>query len=782
MHATATGGVSTGFVDQLRSRLGRDAVSIDVDVRAAALVDHSWLSPVLPRRLPATVADVVVCPADTDDVVQAVGAPCRHRVPVQPRGKGTGNDGQAVPFAGGMVLDTQRCAAIRDLGQGWLEADAVVSFVRLETAARATGQELAMFPTTVRSSLAGFLNSGAGGIGPLENGLLWDGRFVQELEVVPCWEEPEPMVVTAESAGPFLHAYGTTEVITAARVALVPACRWTALFAPPSTTTPMPWRPPSPWRASSHGRLDVGGRRGRQARGSARRRGVAGGVDGVAQPDAVRAVLPGAMVHHDLFADHVGGLLLSDFVDEPTLRSGMVRLGELGVTVIDPRTWLLGGHGGLEPLWEASARYDPTACATRASFLGAPNPFCPSVPPMGTPAATRARGTDIVDAVRALGGTIDAEADAIEREGRLGEPLVAALRAAGVFSMYAPSWVGGAEVDPLTAFEVVAELARHDGSVAWCAQVAAAVTTYLAWIDPAGVAAMTADTGTIHLAGSARALGTAQRVEGGYLARGHWNYASGIRHANWFLGTCEVTRADGSVTGRSMFVPVGDGEVVANWNVLGMRGTGSDDFVLDEVFVPEARTASRRWIADNRSPLYDPRLNMVAAWAPTAGVGVGLAQGALDALDALGSHSTAGSPLPLRQREAVQDAAGRARAMLGASRAYVRSAIAGAWQAVLERPDGATDATVTRAVTEAQLAITASLNEAVRVADLVFHSAGTAAISTANRLERILRDAHTAVQHAAGQPIHYRAGGRVALGLEPGQVDLTRASPTTPRP
>jgi alkylation response protein AidB-like acyl-CoA dehydrogenase len=84
-------------------------------------------------------------------------------------------------------------------------------------------------------------------------------------------------------------------------------------------------------------------------------------------------------------------------------------------------------------------------------------------------------------------------------------------------------------------------------------------------------------------------------------------------------------------------------------------------------------------------------------------------------------------------------------------------------------------------VTRAQLAITHAMNEAVRVADICFHAAGTNAISSANRLERYLRDTHTAVQHAAGQPIHRQVAGRVLFGLPAGDLDATRVGPTTQR-
>ena len=373
----------------------------------------------------------------------------------------------------------------------------------------------------------------------------------------------------------------------------------------------------------------------------------------------------------------------------------------------------------------------------------------------------------MIDAARSLGPAIAACADSIEADGRLPVALAQQLTDARIFQMYLPKAVGGADVDPLVAFSVCELLARRDGSVGWCAQVSAAVTMFLAWIDPEAVAAMAAQTdGLIHIAGSARALGTAEPVEGGYLVSGHWNYASGVRHANWFLATSTIERPGREPVARGMFMPVSDGQIVDNWQVVGMKGTGSDDFVLDRVFVPDERVVARKWMEQVRArpgqrSVSDPQLGMVGAWAPTAGVGVGLAQGALDALLELGDVASTGSPEPLRTRPAVQEAVGEAEAITGAARAFVIETLAEVWDAL---PDGGIR--LDRAVARAQLAITHSLNEAVRVADIAFHAGGTNAISTRNRLERYLRDAHTAVQHAAGQRIHMRAAGHTLLSLD----------------
>lgn len=385
----------------------------------------------------------------------------------------------------------------------------------------------------------------------------------------------------------------------------------------------------------------------------------------------------------------------------------------------------------------------------------------------------------MIAAARALGPDVRRAGARIEADRRLPDDLVDALTAAGVFQMYLPRSLGGPEVHPLTGLAVCEELARHDGSVGWCAQVSAATAIFLAWLDPAAVAEMAATTDRpLHIAGSARPLGAAVRVDGGYRVKGRWNYASGVRHANWFLATSFVDSAAGSRVARSMLVPMGAGEIVPNWEVMGMRGTGSDDFVLDDVFVPRSRSASRHWIEQRVEPLYDPRLNMVATWTPTAGVGIGLARGAIEALIELTEVTSTGSPTPLGERPLVQETIGRAEAIVSAARAFCVESIEEALAALAAGVDGDD---LARPVARAQLAITHSLNEAVRVTDLCFHAAGTNAISTANRLERFLRDAHTAVLHAAGQPLHLRVGGRVLLGLDPGAVDAVRIGPATPR-
>ncbi len=211
--------------------VGEANVDREPRARRAASADCSWLSPILRRELDGMLADLVVRPAAVDELARVVEIAHRAGVPLTMRGRGTGNYGQAVPLAGGVVVDTTRLARVLDVASGWITAEAGATFVALEAAARCAGQELAMFPSTTRSTLAGFLAGGAGGTGSIENGFVWDG-FVGSLEAMPCLPDVAAVTVTGDAeVAPFLHSYGTTGVLAAATVRLVPARRWMALLA-----------------------------------------------------------------------------------------------------------------------------------------------------------------------------------------------------------------------------------------------------------------------------------------------------------------------------------------------------------------------------------------------------------------------------------------------------------------------------------------------------------------------------------------------------------------------
>jgi alkylation response protein AidB-like acyl-CoA dehydrogenase len=274
----------------------------------------------------------------------------------------------------------------------------------------------------------------------------------------------------------------------------------------------------------------------------------------------------------------------------------------------------------------------------------------------------------------------------------------------------------------------------------------------------------------MRLAGSIRPMGRAWAVDGGYRIDGRWDFASGVNHARWLMCPCVIWDGDkpartpaGVPMTRIFWVPAASATILDTWHVLGLRGTGSHDFAVAGVFVPETRSVATTDPPKERGLLYSPRLHLSWLWTATVGNAMGIARGALDAFTQLASRkSTTMSTALLRDRPLVQARVAEAEAILSAARAYVLLTVADLWTRASQ---GESD--LDAAVVQTRLAITHGMHEAVRAVDLVFHAAGTNAVYEHNPLERHFRDIHVAVQHAAGLPAHMEAAGKALLGLRP---------------
>ena len=375
-----------------------------------------------------------------------------------------------------------------------------------------------------------------------------------------------------------------------------------------------------------------------------------------------------------------------------------------------------------------------------------------------------------IAAARALRPEIEAAADWIERERRLPPTLVKQLAAADLFQLFLPRSMGGPEADPLTALRAVEELSKADGSVGWCSMIAVAGSLLLCWLPAAVGRALVGEEPDLRLCSSVRPQGTAVRVEGGYRISGRWNFSSGIEHANWMLGTCKVE--DGAVAGgpvagrpavRGLLFPASAGRVEDTWSVVGMRGTGSHDLVVEELFVPAERSFSYDDPPCEAGPLYRSPFYYVAIYGANAGNSLGMARGAIETLAELAQRrGSSRSAVPLRERPLVQTRLAEAEAIVESARAYVLDRVGRAWEAMV-----ADDPEPAAAIVEARLAITHAIREATRAVDLVFHAAGSNAVYRENRLERYFRDVHAAMQHVAGAPEHYTSAGQALLGLQP---------------
>lgn len=377
---------------------------------------------------------------------------------------------------------------------------------------------------------------------------------------------------------------------------------------------------------------------------------------------------------------------------------------------------------------------------------------------------------DFVAAARGLAPQIRAVRDELESERRLPPALAQALGQAGLMQMYLPSSMGGPEADPITYYHVIEELSKIDGSVGWCALLSSDVTFFAGWLKPEVGRAMFGNDPHLRLAGSFRALGEARLVDGGYRVTGRWDYASGIDHANWLAVHCRVVdesgpklTRDGTPQTRMLFVPAEHAVIHDTWNTIGMLGTGSNDFNVADVFVPEEQTWELWGPAQEANPLYDPRLFMAVTWPPVVANALGMARGAMEAFVDLAtqSGSTRSSSL-LRDRAPIQNIVGKAEAMINSSRAYLLDTLVAVMDAVNEgkRDPGPQ-------IAQSRLAITHGMWEAVKAVDMLFHAAGTNAIHQKYPLERFFRDIHVSVQHGAGLLSNFESGGQALMGLKP---------------
>lgn len=377
---------------------------------------------------------------------------------------------------------------------------------------------------------------------------------------------------------------------------------------------------------------------------------------------------------------------------------------------------------------------------------------------------------DVAAAAEALVPLILAHRDEGERIRRLPDAVADALTDAGLFQMYLPRSMGGRELPPLTAFRAIETLSKADGSAGWCAMIGSSLSAFMGWMPVHIGRSFCGDPPHFHGAGSVRAMGRAIAVDGGFRVSGQWDFSSGVHHANWLHCTCVVMDGDkprltaaGTPQTRTMWVPAEDGMIVDTWTVVGMRGTGSHDVAVHDVFVPAAHSHSLAEPPGEAGALYHPRMVLIVLWTSTAANALGIARGAIDAfIELAGRASSTMSTALLRDRPMVQSRVAEAEAILNAARAYVISAVGNAWAAV-----SAGETELDRVIMQARLAIVHAMHEAVRAVDLVFHAAGTNAVYARNPLERCFRDVHVAVQHAAGLPGQYETAGQVLLGLHP---------------
>jgi len=385
----------------------------------------------------------------------------------------------------------------------------------------------------------------------------------------------------------------------------------------------------------------------------------------------------------------------------------------------------------------------------------------------------------LLDAVERIRPTLVEHARGAEANRELSTEAYDAMYRAGLFAMLAPKAHGGLELHPVETMRIWEAVARIDSAAAWNLVMNQAIAAYAAWLPAEGARELFKD-GPATVAGALYPPQPARRVEGGWRVTGQVPFASGCANARW-LGMPAV-EMDGDqpridpATGRpapfGVFFPREEATILDTWHTLGMRGTGSADIAVKDLFVPDRRVAPVAPL-QNPAPGFEGPLFRMWPWTAVLGeatVSVGVAAAAVDAAVHLCRTKTAAyNVTPVREQQLPQYQMGKAKARVEASRDTLHRAAEAAYDDVAR--SGALlsiDAKI-----RLQLAVAFAAEACAEAVRLVNDAVGTASIRLGQPFERHFRDAHVLAQHSSKSSPRYGSAGRLMFGLETDWVWLT---------
>lgn len=381
----------------------------------------------------------------------------------------------------------------------------------------------------------------------------------------------------------------------------------------------------------------------------------------------------------------------------------------------------------------------------------------------------------VLDRISDLADELREQSWEAERLGRLPDATVAHMRAAGSIRLLQPAAWGGLEVRPREFAETVMATAALDPAAGWVNGVVGVHPYQLAYADPAVAEEIWgADTGT-WVASPYAPQGVATPVEGGYMFSGRWQFSSGTDACDWIILGAMRAGADGKpVTPPSvlhMILPRSDYTIVEDsWNVVGLRGTGSKDIIVDNAFVPAHRVMDSRKVMDGSAqreagmtdPLYLMPWSSMFPLGITAAV-IGIAEGALAAhLDYQRERVTAAG-VAIKDDPYVMHALGEAAADINAARQELLANIDRIYAIVESGREVGFDDRAAGRRTQIR-----SAWRAVTAVDQIFARSGGNALRMDKPLQRYWRDAHAGLSHAIHVPgATYHAAALSSLGVEP---------------
>lgn len=373
--------------------------------------------------------------------------------------------------------------------------------------------------------------------------------------------------------------------------------------------------------------------------------------------------------------------------------------------------------------------------------------------------STTTAGSDLVERARSLRPLIDEHAAAGDDRGQLTDEVVDALHENRIFGMWVPRSLGGSELNPIASLELIEELTSADGSTGWVTMAASlAIGTGGAYLGDEAVEELFGGERFPVIAGQGTRPGKAVTSDGGYLLSGNWSFASGIKHSG-FIHTLAIIEETGEP--RIFVLPVGQATLIDNWDVMGLRATGSIDYTIDNVFVPEAYTHFAVSESTDRGGLYALGIIHIAAICHTAWA-LGVARRMLDELRESAQAKT-GRPGQLVDSDTFHGNFAKAEASYRAARAFAFET----WRDVEASLDRGEPLSV-RQKTIVRLVINQVTWAAHDVCMFVYTAGGTSALR-AGTIQRYFRDMHAGTQHVIPSPPVLQRCGQELAGLAAGK-------------
>lgn len=374
---------------------------------------------------------------------------------------------------------------------------------------------------------------------------------------------------------------------------------------------------------------------------------------------------------------------------------------------------------------------------------------------------------DFIAAAQSFQPLLKSRAAEIEAARQLPDDIARRFAEAGFYRLCIPAAYGGAETDPLALSRVIEELARADGSAAWCVMIGATSAVSTGYLPPAAARDLCRDPNVI-FAGVFAPRGKAVDQGAEYLADGKWQWGSGSPNAHYIMGGCVIVKdgqpqllPSGVPDSRMLIVPKDQVQLAGNWDVSGLCGTGSQDFAFKGLRVPKAMSVGLMSDKPLERPLYAfPVFGLLALGI--ASVALGLARAAIDELVSFaGAKTPEGHRKPLATRGRTQEDVAEAEALARSARLFLHDAIGASWREAQE--SGYIGVPARR---DLRLAATYAVRSSVRAVDLMYHLGGGTSVYKTSPLQRIFRDVHVASQHMMIAPPTMELAGRLFMGQD----------------